>query len=334
MNPRIKGRLLFAIKVAVAATLITWLVRSNALDFGKLTLFREQPILTLLDLAAIFVASVLGALRWRVLLGLAHVRIPFVKVLLLQWTGIFFNVVIPGNVGGDVFKALYVARGEHANKRTTLLLIGFVERLVGLIALLVVASLMVVVRSSSFHENPQFTQLATGVVVLGVLSLIGPLAFVFVMRRAGEKFDRWTNGTGRISAVLNRLVSALRLLSSDLTSLLQTVVLSMMSHAFAIVFFTILARAILERDVAYSAMATVFPLGIVTMMVPIAPAGVGTGHAAFNWLFEQIGLTGGPTGATVFNVYLIGQLVPCLLGVIPYLLLRSEGSLPTKLEAE
>ncbi len=30
-------------------------------------------------------------------------------------------------------------------------------------------------------------------------------------------------------------------------------------------------------------------------------------------------------GATVLNVYLIGQTVPCLFGVIPYLTLRREA---------
>jgi hypothetical protein len=71
--------------------------------------------------------------------------------------------------------------------------------------------------------------------------------------------------------------------------------------------------------------ATVFPLGILTMIVPISPAGLGVGHVAFERLFESIGVHG---GATVFNVYLIGLLAPCLTGVIPYLALKKSGALP------
>ena len=39
----------------------------------------------------------------------------------------------------------------------------------------------------------------------------------------------------------------------------------------------------------------------------------------------EIGIRG---GATVFNVYLVGQLVLCPLGVFPYLTLRRSGRLP------
>jgi len=63
------------------------------------------------------------------------------------------------------------------------------------------------------------------------------------------------------------------------------------------------------------------------MILPISPAGLGVGHVAFDRLFSMIGLH---DGATVFNVYLIGQLTPCLLGVIPYLALRRTGKLPTE----
>ena len=90
-------------------------------------------------------------------------------------------------------------------------------------------------------------------------------------------------------------------------------------------------RALLEQDVPYSAVATVFPLGLLTLVLPISPSGLGVGHVAFKRLFEAIGLTG---GATVFNVYLLGQITPCLLGVFSFLSLKRRGELPTELPPE
>jgi hypothetical protein len=103
----------------------------------------------------------------------------------------------------------------------------------------------------------------------------------------------------------------------------------MASHALAIALFTVLTQVLLRRDVPYSAVATVFPLGLLTMMLPISPSGLGVGHVAFKRLFEAIGLAG---GATVFNVYLLGQITPCLLGVFWFLSLRRGGKLPTQTE--
>ena len=99
--------------------------------------------------------------------------------------------------------------------------------------------------------------------------------------------------------------------------------------AATIVFFTLLTRAVLAADVPFSSVATVYPLGIITMILPISPAGLGVGHVAFDRLFTMIGLH---DGATVFNGYLIGILVPCLAGVFPYLALRRHGQLPPQPE--
>jgi hypothetical protein len=53
--------------------------------------------------------------------------------------------------------------------------------------------------------------------------------------------------------------------------------------------------------------------------LPISPGGFGVGHLAFDRLFAAIGLTG---GATVFNVFILGQMAPSLIGVVPYLMMR------------
>lgn len=331
MSPRVRNTLLVVAKIIVATVLITWLVRSGSLDFGTLRILTQRPSLLALNAGVFVVGSLLGTLRWRSLLVLAKVEMPFLRLLQLQLTALFFNVVIPGNVGGDVVKALYVARGAAPKQRTTILLIVFVERLVGLAGLLVVAGIVTALRGDALWHDAKLKQLALAVGVLAVLAVLGPLAVIVALRVAGDRLDRVTSGPSRFAGLLNRLVAAMRLLSSGPVQLLKALVLSMMIHAIAIGLFTVLTRAILAQDVAYSAVATVFPLGILTMVLPISPAGVGVGHAAFNWLFNAIGLSG---GATIFNVYLVGQITPCLLCVIPYLSLRSKGALPTAAEAE
>lgn len=325
LNPRIKSIGIFLAKVAVATTLITWLVRSGMLKFGALSIFLEQPVLLVADLALFAFALFMGTLRWRALLAIAGAHVPFRRALQLQFTAQFFNVVVPGNVGGDVVKALYVARDEEPSKRTAILLIVFVERLVGLGALVLVASMVAIVKGPLLWQNPQLRQLAMGVAFLGLCTLVGPALFVLLMRRAGDRLETYTTGTTFIAKLANRLVAAARLLSAGPRNLLLALGYSMLAHAATIVFFTVLTRALLLEAVPFSSIATVYPLGILTMILPISPAGLGVGHVAFDRLFSMIGLH---DGATVFNVYLIGVLAPCLLGVFPYLALRRKGALP------
>ncbi|MBX3204156.1 MAG: flippase-like domain-containing protein [Labilithrix sp.] len=322
---RARGLVLFAAKALVAALLIGWLVRSGNLDAGALRILIDRPSLLAMDLGLFAVGAVVATLRFRVLLGLADVTVPVFTVLRLQMTAFFFNVVIPGNVGGDVVKALYVARDAPKEKRTTILLVAFVERLLGLTALVLMGTLVTVVRPGIWSD-PLLRPLASVVAALGAATLIGGAIALVIVQKAGDRLDAYTSGPSKLSKLLNQLVASMRLLSAGPRRLVIALGLSMAFHGLGMAFFTVLTQALLERDVPYSSVATVFPLGLLTLVLPISPSGLGVGHVAFKRLFEAIGLAG---GATVFNVYLLGQIVPCLLGVFPFLSLRRRGELPS-----
>jgi uncharacterized protein (TIRG00374 family) len=241
-------------------------------------------------------------------------------------TSYFFNTVIPGNVGGDVVKALYVARDAPSAKRTTILLLVFVERLLGLSALILMAAVVTLVRAPALLADPLLRPFAATVAALGAAIVVfGGLALVLV-RRVGARLERLVSGPSKLSKLLYQLVASMRLLSQGPRRLAIALGVSMVYHGFNLLFFTVLTHVILHKDVPFASIATVFPLGLLTMALPISPSGLGVGHVAFKRLFEAIGLAG---GATVFNVYLLGQITLCLFGVFPFLSLKRRGELPT-----
>ena len=93
---------MLGVKIAIGGLLIAWLVRSGTLDFGALSLFLEQPKLLAADLAVFAFTTVLGALRWRLLLRLVGVHLPVGRTMQLAYSAFFFNVALPGNIGGVV----------------------------------------------------------------------------------------------------------------------------------------------------------------------------------------------------------------------------------------
>ncbi len=323
-NPA-KGLAVFALKAAVASVLIGWLVRSGALDFGALAVLGRKPELLAMNLGVAFLGIVVCGLRWGVLLSLAGIRVPVGRLLSLQFVAVFFNVVIPGSVGGDVVKSLYVARDAAPDKRPTILLIVFIERLMGLAGLVAMANLVVLARGPALWSDALLRPTAIAVGLLGVATVLGPIVFVLVMRSAGERIESWTTGTTKLAKLLGQLVSAMRLLASGPKKLAIAFGMSMALHATTMGYFTVLTRVIGPYDVGYQAIATIFPLGLLTIVLPISPSGLGVGHVAFDRLFSAIGLTGGASGATIFNVYLIGQIVPNLFGIVPYLALKRSA---------
>lgn len=325
MSPRVRSFATLAIKVLVAALLIGWLLRSGNLDLAALRLFGERPSILALDLGLFLLGAVIGSVRFGVLLGITGVRVKLSKLLLLQLIAFFFNVVIPGNIGGDVVKALIIARDEAPEKRTTILLAAFVERLLGVAALVIVGAAITLVRSSTVFGDPLLKPLGSAVTLIGGATLVGGALALVIVRKAGKRLDDFTTGPSKLAKLLNQLVASMRLLSESPKRLVVALGLSMAFHVAAISFFTILSGAVLQRDVPSAAIATVFPLGLLTLLLPISPAGLGVGHVAFQRLFEAIQL---PQGATVFNVYLLGQMAPCLLGVFPFLAMKRRGALP------
>ena len=321
--------LVLAAKVAIGALLIGWLVRSGTLDFAALAVFVERPALLIANLAVFAGTTVLGALRWRLLLRLAGVYLPVGRALQLAFTAVFFNVVAPGNIGGDIIKSIYVAREVAPERRTAVFVIAFLDRLLALAGLVAVAAVLTLARGGTAWADPRLRELSGAIVVLVVATFGAPILLLVIVRHAGPRLEARIRGTSVLGKILAQLVASARLVSAGPRSLVIALGLAIATHLAGIVLFAALATAITAQDISVSSMASVYPLGMLTMVLPISYAGFGVGHVAFDQLFAMVGLTG---GATVLNVYLIGQIVPCLLGVIPYLTLKRSAAPPTAVE--
>lgn len=315
-----KRRLALAVKIAIGGLLIAWLVRSGTLDLGALALFGERPTLLAADLAVFVFTTVLGGLRWRLLLRLVGVDLPVGRTMQLAYSAVFFNVALPGNIGGDVLKSIYVARAADPEQRAGVYVVALLDRLLALAGLVVVASALTFTRGSVWAD-PHQRQLATAIAALLGATIVAPIVLLLVVHRFGTRLDGWTRGASPVKKLVARLVAVARLVSAGPTTLIIALGFAITAHLAGMLLFSALASAITGHDVSVSSMASVYPLGMLSVVLPISYAGFGVGHVAFDQLFALVGLTG---GATVLNVYLIGQTVPCVLGVLPYLTLRSE----------
>ncbi len=321
MSKRTRSLLVFAAKVLVAGVLITLLVRSKSLDFGALGVVLHSPALFAGNLATWFLSGIVfSTTRWKFLLRIPGARISLARATMLQLVAVFFNVVIPGSVGGDVIKNLYVARDEPPEKRTTIVLLAFVERFLGLAGLVALCAVVTFARIDVLWPDPLFRPMVVTVALLALATLVGPALGILVVRKWGDRVEaRIGGGTSFVARTSRQLVASARLVASGPGWLLGALVASMGTHATGLSLFIALTHAITHQDVSYGQLATVYPSGVLSLVLPISPAGFGVGHLAFDRLFAAIGLTG---GATVFNVFILGQMAPSVLGVIPYLAMR------------
>ncbi len=272
------------------------------------------------------ICSVLGAWRWQILLHAQGMHLPFRRTLQLTFVGIFFNVVIPGAVSGDVVKALYIGK-EMPGLRSAAFGSILLDRLIGVSALVIVSALGVVLG----YRRLQGTPVLSGVQFLVTLSAGIAIAFYLYLFLVKEGHDpllillrKLSTRHPRVGS-LQRIYEGVRHYHHRRAAVLGSIAISLAIHLM--IGWTCLqyAYALGEEHLFLLGLYVVVPLGLLVTAVPIAPAGVGTGHAAFAYLFHLIDSA---RGADVFSLTALANLLLGAIGALVYLAFKHQGLLP------
>jgi uncharacterized membrane protein YbhN (UPF0104 family) len=125
--------------------------------FSKIELKEVQKIIThaniwylLLALLFFNLSKILSSLRLNIYFSHIGVKISEIYALKLYYIGMFYNLFLPGGVGGDGYK-IYLLKKSHNTKVSTLITATLLDRLSGLIPLLFFAGLLFI--SSDFYHK-------------------------------------------------------------------------------------------------------------------------------------------------------------------------------------
>jgi uncharacterized protein (TIRG00374 family) len=320
------------LKLLVVAALLGWLVHSDKLHLDQLKILVANPWIAVGNLAVWGIGSVLlGTFRWWLLLRGLGLVVSFFRALRLQLIGLFFNTTMPGAVGGDIIKAVYIIREQTKQSKTAAMLTVLLDRVVGLGALFVMAATAVLANPSFFFSSPSLAPLAI-FIFAGLVGLLFGYAVVMYPFKDGRDPFRWlfTRNLPGLSKI-HGIYDALRAYRKHPWLLLATVLISIVIQSGAVIYGLFLTRVLTGQTPDLDIFCTIYPLGVMTTALPLAPGGLGLGHVAFERLFSMVGLT---SGANIFNVIVLGQLSLNLLGVIPYVLYRSSFASLREMEAE
>lgn len=321
-----------ALKWAVPALLIAWLVSSGKLDFRALVRVFSDPKLLALDVGLWALGSiVIAGARWKLLLRGLGFELGLLRAMHYQCIALFMNTAVPGNVAGDVFKNILAARHVEGLTLTRTLTCVMVERVLGLGALLVLAGLAVSLKFSVIYARAPALVLFIYLLNAGLVAGVA-VALVAARYTRRNKSGLATESTeqpapsGLVAKVRARAAEvgdALLAYASRPLTFASAFALSALMHGLFITLFFVLARNVTDLTLSPVEVGVIYPLGMLTGILPLAPGGIGVGHAAFASLFQLFGAT---RGADAFNVFLLGQLAPNLLGVVPYVADGARGA--------
>jgi len=311
------------LKLFFAVGLAYWMWSSGKIDFSQLVAIAQNPFILFIIVAGWAFAVVgLGAARWMLLLYGVGIRVNYFRVLQLQMIGLFFNSIIPGAVGGDLMKAIYVIRDQEKSNKTPAMLSILLDRIVGLMGLFTMGAVAVSVNFSQFASNEA---LAPIIALIYVLFGFTVCFFVLVFWRIPPERDivlRLVSKNIIGFSLLKKIYLAVCEYRSRPWRLVQALLISMTIQTLIMMFFIYLTEFMNHSPVDFLNYAAIYPVGLLCTALPLAPAGMGVGHVAFDSLYHLIGLK---NGANVFNVYLVAQITLNLTGIIPYLLIKKKA---------
>lgn len=277
------------ILLGVVAAQIEWSRMEQRIRHG-------HPLDFVAAVMLVLVALIIGACRWWRLLRKADVHLDLSSLGRVYTVSTFSNTFLPTAVGGDVTRALLVARRGPLLTRTALTIV--VDRVGGLVGLIGMAWIAFAFQPGTVPSGARiFLAWVTAVVIIGsTIVLIG------VFR--GSKLVR-ALVPQRIMATASQWRSLLRSYASDPTTIIVLVAFSLVYQALISLQLVMLGRAI-DVHLTFATAAVVLALVTVVTLIPISIGGFGVREGTYVVLLSGISIAA--TEATLISVLSVAAL--------------------------
>lgn len=288
-----------ALKLAVSIALLAFLL--SRIDTARLWANARQASVPWLAIAlAIYFCTVLCSVwRWWLLLEAQHISVAPRYLFSSYLVALFFNNLLPSNIGGDVVRITDTARVARSKTRATTVVL--LDRVMGVMALVLVAACgaSVVAASGSAAGHTALRLWPTwfwanlpswfwAVFFLGAAAttpaLFAPSGVGRLLQPLTVLHPEWVGG--RISTLMTTL-ERFRDRPAALVSCFGGAVFVQVA---TVGMYVAAARALHVR-VGVSDLAVIVPVSAVVQMLPVSFGGLGVREGAFSIYFAGIGLS-------------------------------------------
>lgn len=326
-----KAHILQTIKLGLAFAIVFFLVRSGRLSLEQISDFLKKPgffISALLLLAVVYCANFF---RWKLILSLLDIEVNFATSMRLSMLGQFFSTFMPGAVGGDLVKAIYVAR-RYPSRRTHAVLTVLLDRAIGLFALVILGAIGFLLGrehfDSSTHALKPFALAAGWLLVAG--SVVGFVVFTWLtlfpkgIPQEAPKFLDKLPMARRFKSLYEMIPSFQRKPAVAWLAFSTAIFTQAINAGVLIIVACALFGAPPWGLIHIDTFVAASSVGLCLMALPLAPLGLGVGQVAFSAMFAILGVAQPTFGASIATGYQLLSLSLNLLGLYFYISYKHE----------
>jgi uncharacterized protein (TIRG00374 family) len=266
----------------------------------------------------------LGVVRWRLVLEAQGLDLSMARATRISLVAQFFNSFLLGSTGGDLIKAYYAARETH-HRKTEAVTTVFVDRLIGLWAMLFFAGVMMLPNLQMLLQHRELGYPAAVILAMLVaLSVVLSLAF---WGGVSKRFPRARHYVRRLpkGELLERSLDSCRQFGKQKAFLVKAIVLSLVLNMIWVLQISVLGWG-LDMDISFTALLVIVPIIFCISALPITPNGLGVREQLFVRMLAVIAVPG--TAALSLSLLASAQgLFWSLIGGLVYMGLRDKEHL-------
>lgn len=314
---KFKRQSIFFLLKIIATLIILWALAHNSqLKFELFNSIFYQPLYAVAIVVLIFFTVLTNAWRWHRLNAAQGITLPFSSTVIATYVGIAFNNVLPGSVGGDFVRCYYVMK-RFPDKKSGAVLSTFLDRVCGLMGIIVIISTIAIYRYDIFKHNLSLSYLIRicfgltmmGIIIFSILMLLPKRISISQWLRERFAHYRW------FKPVLS-ILEAVSVYRKSKRILLESLVASIVTQLLILATIMVINQMMGLPDISAYIYMIALAIAQIANLIPLTPGGIGIGEAAFAnvILLFSPGIIG--AYATVFFAFRLFITVTYLPGVI------------------
>ena len=242
-------------------------------------------------LAGVFaygVVEILGAIQWQLLLRIQGFRLPWLQATSIFFIGVFFTLFTPGLIAGDAAQIFYLVKAKPERKADAVLVV-VMDRILGLLALLALAS---VIAAARFHWLRRTVVTAKLFDLTIILLAIGLLSLIAAVPAAKSPRLQKLFSALHLADTIGEIRDALRCYFVNRKRTAIAFSLAITAHLFYFGTFYCTGRAlegnVMARAPSLGEMFSIMPIVNTLTALPISFAGIGVRESLFQVLLHDL----------------------------------------------
>ncbi len=321
MRSSVRRTLVTILKLAFGLAILTYLVVQARDGFGKLASQRIDWPLIVAGFACTLLAASLSFVRWHLLIRAVGIDIHLLKTMSLGALGMALNFVSPGAIGGDFFKAVFLAHGQPG-RRTEAVATVVADRLMGLLTMLALASGGILVSGLANEGSTAIRVLCRTILISTAASWIGVGLLLAIPALSGPRIRARAATRPIVGPTISRFLGAVNAFRSQRRTLLAAFGISIIMAFFYVTSYYAVARGLPVEEPSWTEHLVIVPTAGLVGAIPITPSGLGTTELVVEELYET--MPGGDAnrkgdGTLVALGRRATEVVVALIGLVFYL---------------